>query len=282
MAYFNNILRGLLAALLLTTTLQAQDATALITKNAVNCDGFPIPNEPLYASLKNYKCICIGEMHGTEEPAALLVYLTRLYAAAGKRVIVGIEIPKTAMAGFIEERDSVHLAKSKFFSGQYGNGRASEAWFNALTTCNRLGVDFCFFDSDSDSAMYLNILEQYRRDTSAVMLTLSNKTHNRFTPKAASPTMGYYLKSFFGKQFCSIDHIFGGGTMYHRTSQGLELYEFPAVNQVFANATHYRSYFIANPFNASNGCSGYFYTERVTASPPYHAEKADNFAAQTP
>jgi hypothetical protein len=274
--HLNSILRNLLAALLFTNALQAQDASGLIAKNAVNCEGFAVPNDPLSASLKNYKCISITGMRGTEEPAEMLVYLTRLYAAAGKHIIVGIEIPKTEMVAFIEERDSVHLAQSRFFSGH--DARASEAWFNALNTCNRLGVDFCFFDSCSDSAMYLNILKQYRADTSAVILTLSNKPHNRFTPNSTSNI----LKNFFGKQFCSIEHIFGGGTMYYHTSHGIELYEFPPVNQVYANATHYRSYFIPNTFNASNGRSAYFYTERVTASPPYLAAPVDNLASKTP
>ena len=282
MKYLNTIIKSFLATLLVTTALQAQDASGLIRQNAVNCERFSVPNEPLYASLKNYKCICIGDMQGTEEPAALLVYLSRLFSAAGKRVIVGMEISETAMTGFIKERDSAHLAQSRFFSGPYAPGRASKAWFNALNTCNRLGTDFCFFDSYSDSAMSLHLLEKYSADTSAVILVLSDKSRNRFVPNGTSNTLGCYLNRFFGQQFCSIDHIFGGGTMYYNTSQGPELYEFPAVNQVFANASTYRSYFVPNTFNASNGCSAYFYTERVTASPPYLTETADNFAIKAP
>lgn len=255
----------------------------MIRQKAINCEDFSVFNASLYASLKNYKCISIGGMHGTEEPAALLAYLTKLFAADHKRVIVGIEIPETTMAKFIAQQDSSHLAQSEFFSGNNGHGRASKAWFNALNACNRLGVDFCFFDSYSDSTMYLQLLKQYRNDTSAIILTLSNTSHNSFNPNGTGNTMGFYLNNFFGKQFCSINHIFGGGTMYHHSSHGLELYEFPPVNQVFANATHYSSYFIPNTFGAANSCSAYFYTQKVTASLPYNADlAADKLAAKTP
>lgn len=276
------ILKNLLITLLLTNTLNAQEPGRLITQHAVNCDGFPVPNAPLFAYLQNYKCIAIGDMPGTGEPAALLAYFARLYAAAGKKVIVGIDIPKTEMAEFIKERDSLHLAQSKFFSGRYGSACASKAWFNTLTTCNRLGVQFCFFGSYSDSAMYRSVMEQYRSDTSAVILTLSDKAHNRSVPGNGSNTMGCYLKSFFGSQFCSVDHIFGGGSMYYQTSHGPELYEFPPVNQVYANATKYNSYFVPNIFNPSNGRSAYFFTERVTASAPYATHTADNVVAKVP
>jgi len=259
----------LLIFLLIVGKLYSQNGANVINTIAIDCKDLSLPNDKLYSFFKDYKCICVGEMHGTKEPAEFLVYLTKLFTEKNKKIIIGIELPKYAMTEFIEKKDSISLTQSGFFSSKSVDGRNSEAWFNAINECSKLKTSFCFFDGYQDNFKCGNIIECYNADTNSVILTLSGNVHNKLLPYKDNKTMGCYLKEYFGNKIFTINHIFNEGTMYNLTSEGLRVSEFPPKNNVFATSTNYSNYFVPNVFSTTDGYSGYYYTTFMTASLPY-------------
>jgi len=259
----------LLILLLTICRLSSQNVADTIKKTAIDCSGLTVPNDKLYSALKDFKCICIGEMHGTKEPAEFLVYLTKLFTDKKRKVIVGIEIPKGSMTKFIERPDSIGLTESGFFSNKGGDGRNSEAWFKAINECNKLKVQFCFLDGYPDNYKYDNLMECYKADTNAVILTLTGNVHNKLLPYKDIKQMACYLKDRFGNKVFSINHIYNGGTMYNLTSDGLKVHTSAPTNGIFSTSTNYSNYFLLNIFNTGRDYSAYYYTKVVTASLPF-------------
>jgi hypothetical protein len=244
-----------------------QNAEDFIKKQAIECGQWP--NQELYEILRDYKIICVGEMHGTKEPAEFLTGLAKTFISNGKKVTVGFEIPKREMKEFIDRRDTVGLLKTKFFSAKL-DGRSSEAWFRAIDECNRMGTGFCFFDdsgSDRDKDMCGKIVECYKADSNSVIIAISGNIHNKLVQHHENKTMACYLKEYFGNKVFSINHIYNQGTMYNRTSEGLGIHTISPSGGVFEVSTQYNSYFIRNIF-IDNDYSAYFYTKMVTASLP--------------
>lgn len=208
-------------------------------------------------------------MHGTKEPAEFLTGLVKTFISNGRKVTVGFEIPKGEMKEFTDKQDTLSLSKTKFFSAKL-DGRSSEAWFRAIGECNRMGAGFCFFDNskdDRDKGMFEKILECYKADSNAVILTLSGNIHNMLLPYKENKTMGCYLKEYFGNKAFSINHKYNEGTMYNRSSEGLGIHTIPPSDGLFARSTNYNSYFMQSIFK--DDCySAYHYTKTVTASLP--------------
>jgi hypothetical protein len=249
----------------------SQDEKNYILQNAIECKDWTAVNQNIYEILKDKKCICIGEMHGTKEPAELLVGLSRTFVANKKKVIVGIEIPKEAMNEFLQQKDSVGLSKTGFFSYKRMDARNSEAWFRTILDCAALNLDFCFFDElyggERDKNMFENLKKAYLSDTNSVLITLSGNVHNKLLPYKEQITMGCYLKEYFGTRVFSINHLWQEGSMYNLTDEGLKLKTYPPSNNALDN-TGYDSYFIKNIFSGMNDYSGIFYTRKMTASLP--------------
>ncbi|MBS1636885.1 MAG: hypothetical protein JST26_13290 [Bacteroidetes bacterium] len=251
--------------------LYSQNVSEAIQKNAVECKDPAAVNQNLYNLLKNYRFICLGEMHGTKEPAEFLTGLAKTFASNNKQVIIGFEIQDSLMASFYQQHDSSGLSKTAFFSGKTVDGRGSEAWFRAINTCNKLGVRFCFFDNtkaNRDFVMYENILKCSRADTNAVFITLSGNIHNKIVPHNGSKTMGCYLKERFGKKVCSINYMNNGGTMFSKTADGLKIHQVAPGNSIFSTVTAYENYYLPNIFNIED-YNGFFYTKTMTASLPF-------------
>jgi hypothetical protein len=265
-----NKIKFIFLTLLTIGRLHCQNAEEAIKKTAIEYKDWTASNQNIYAALKDYQVICVGEMHGTKEPAEFLIGLAKTFVSNNKTVIVGIEIPENSMTQFQKQRDSIGLAKTKFFTDKTVDGRGSEAWFRAINECNKLGVKFCFFDNSDnnrDCGMYEKLIGCYPADTNAVLLTLSGNIHNIIIPFNGSKTMGCFLKEHFGNKVCSINHIYNGGTMYNRTSEGLKVHTVNPTNSVFSTSTNYNSYYLQNIFNIPE-YSAFFYTKTVTASLP--------------
>ncbi len=255
--------------ILISCKLLSQNVAGTIGKLAIDCSGLRLPNDKLYSTLKDLKCICIGEMHGTKEPAEFLVYLAKLFTNKQRKVIVGIEIPEGSMTKFTERQDSIGLVESAFFSLKGSDGRNSEAWFKAINECNKLKVSFCFLDAYPDTLKYDHMMACYTSDTNAVVLTLTGNVHNKLVPYKGEKQMGSYLKQRFGNKVFSINHIYNEGTMYNLNSEGLQVHSFPPTNDVFTTSTNYSNYFLLNIFNTGPDYSAYYYTRVVTASLPF-------------
>lgn len=249
----------------------SQNVEEAIKKTAIDLKDWTAANQNIYTALKDYKVICIGEMHGTKEPAEFLIGLTKTFVSNKRTVVIGIEIPESTMAQFQSQSDSIGLSKSKFFTDKTRDGRGSEAWFRAINECNKLGLKFCFFDNsdpDRDLGMFNKLMKCYANDTNVVILTLSGNVHNRIVPFNGAKTMGCYLKERFGDKVCSINHINNGGTMFSRTSAGLKVHTIEPTDGVFTTATKYDSYYLPNIFNSWE-YNGFFYTKTMTASLPH-------------
>ena len=254
--------------LLTVCRLSSQSVADTIKKIAIDCKDLTLPNDKLYSALKDFKCICIGELHGTKEPADFLVYLTRLFTDKKKKVLVGIEIPKEEMKEFIAKPDNNTLKRTAFFSTKGKDRRHSEAWFNAISECNKLKASLCFFDGYPDTLMYSNLIDCYKSDTSYIIITLTGNIHSSPEPVDDYKTMGCYLKEYFGKKSFAINHFFNEGTIYN-SSDDLTIRNIPPINNAFATSTSYSSYFILNIFDGPYNCSAYYYTKKVTISPPF-------------
>jgi len=246
----------------------SQTAAEAIRKNAIECKDWTAPNQKIYTLLKDYKFICVGEMHGTKEPAEFLIGLVRTFVSNNRKVVVGLEIHDSLMTSFHQQQDLIGLLKTSFFTQISGYGIESEAWFSAIDACNKQGVRYCFFDNSRekrDYGMYEKLLRSYQADTNVVVITLGGNFHNKLSHD--NETMGGYLKDRFGNKVCSINHIYNGGTMYNQTSEGLGLHQLQSTDDVFSTSTLYDAYFIPNIFTSTD-YSGFFYTKTVTASLP--------------
>lgn len=265
-----NKIKIIFILLFVSNRFTCQNVEEAIKKTAIEYNDWTSSNQNIYNVLKNYKFICVGEMHGTNEPAEFLMGLAKTFISNNLKVIVGFEIPNNLMTEFQQQQDSIGLAKTDFFSVKSIDGRASKAWFNAINECNKLGAKFCFFDnanSNRDLGMYEKLLESYHSDTSFIILTISGNIHNKIAPYNNSKTMGCYLKENFGNKVCSINHLYNGGTMYNRTSKGLKIHTVQPTNGIFSTATNYKGYYLPNIFNI-NDYSAFFFTKTVTASLP--------------
>jgi hypothetical protein len=261
----------ILLTIFVVTGLYCQNPEDAIKKTAIEIKDITLPNQNLYGALKDYRFICLGEMHGTKEPAEFIICLTRTFIANKQRVVIGLEIPEALMEQFRKQQDSIGLTKTEFFSGKTSDGRASEAWFRAINECNKLGVNFCFFDNsdyDRDFGMYEKLIKCYQSDNTAIILTLTGNVHNRIVPFNGSKTMGCHLIDRFDNKICSINHIYNRGTMFNRTSEGLDVHTVEPTNGIFSTSTNFDNYYIANIFNITE-YSGFFFTKTMSASLPW-------------
>jgi hypothetical protein len=264
-------IKYIILTLLTVGQLHCQNAEDAIKKTAIEYKVLTDPNQNVYTVLKDFKFICIGEMHGTKEPAEFLIGLVRTFVSNKRTVIVGLEIPNKLMTQFNDQRDSIGLSKTNFFTDKTVDGRGSEAWFRAINECNKLGVKFCFFDNSNDNrdyGMYENLLECYKSDSNSVILTLSGNIHNRIIPFNNAKTLGCYLKDRFGKKLSSINHTYNSGTMYNRTSDGLKVHFIEPTDGIFNSSTNYQNYYLPNIFNIDE-YSGFLFTKTTTASLPW-------------
>lgn len=262
--------RIIFAILLTAPRIQCQSVEKAIRTTAIEYKAWTSPNQEVYSVLKNYKVICLGEMHGTKEPAEFLTGLARTFISNNRRIIVCLEIADSLMTQFAEQRDPTGLSRTNFFSGNRGDGRNSAAWFSVINACNNLGVRFCFFDNSDDNrdlGMYQRIMDCYSGDTTSVVLVLSGNIHNKIVPYKNDSTMGCYLKAHFGRKLCSINHLYNGGTMYNNTSEGLKVHQVQPLNSVFSTATDYDGYYLPNIFTLDD-YTGFFFTRTITASLP--------------
>ena len=253
--------------------LQSQTLSNFIKQNAID-----LKRDSIFDIIKDYKCVMLGEVHGTKEAAGFLEQLIKLASKNGKKIIVGLEIPGNDMQEFIKKPTTNNLKKTLFFKDGYGDGRNNEAWFKLIDNCKSLkNVQFCFFDGDSDEyyssedrdkVMFDNIVSEYKKDTARVVYTISGNIHNKITPYRKKKVLGCYLVDLFTeKNVLSINHIYGDGTAYNRVSGTLKKRDIKGQTGYWSTSTPLENYFLPRlPKNFQDGNNAIIYTKTITAS----------------
>src|SRR5689334_12576646 len=96
--------------------IHGQGNSAYLKANAVRVEDPYRLNDSVYTLLSPFQVFMVGEMHGTNESAQIVIGLANLFASKGDSVSVGLEIPAELMANFISSRTDSSIYQSNFFS----------------------------------------------------------------------------------------------------------------------------------------------------------------------
>lgn len=260
-------------------TANGQDLST-IKENAIKIDKLDSLNRKIYKLLSNYKLIMVGEMHGTNEPAKLVIGLTELLTNIGDSVQVGLEIPSDQMTKYLELHLNSNIYSSDFFAKNSTDGRASFAWAEVISKLNtNTKVRIFFYDinkgeckntDDRDSAMYLKIKNEIKGHPKWKTITLSGNIHNMLLPYKEKTKMALYLSKDIelniSDNICSLNHYYQSGTMLNNTGNGLELHQVNNSTSNYSKAVDYDNYLLLFPVNIVDRYNGIYFTRNVTAA----------------
>ncbi len=248
--------------------INAQSLTYEIKQHAHNILHFDSLDAEIYKLMNSFRLIMIGEIHGTNEPVKFVESLTKLFTQNGDSVYVGFEIPENQMRQFIEKPTKDNILKTDFFSNPSGDGRASEAWYNALAIIlENPKAKVFFFDREHhdtgnvDSVMYVKIKKRLRQYPNWKVITISGDIHNRVNTENNEYSFGSFLQHDtelnIAEKICSLEHIFKGGeTLWNNFKETDSAYTMVG----------YDSYIYLYPINSLESYSGFIYTKRLTKS----------------
>ena len=260
-------------------TLLGQADSARLATSAIEIGKPDSLSTEIYNALHPYKLIMIGEMHGTNEPAAFVKGLAQLFASHKDSVRVGFEIPSDQMKEFMKAKTERSVYNSTFFKMGSADGRASEAWASCIASLAKKPlVRIFFFDVnsdesknkliDKDSLMYLKIKNEIEKHPSAVVITLSGNIHNMLLAyKGENKIARYFIKdknSSFADNMCSLNHTFKSGSMLNNTRKGLLLSKMDNGTSEYSKFTKYNDYLFLFP-SKQYAYNGVLFTRTVTA-----------------
>lgn len=259
---------------------QGQDYSTYIKENAIRIDKLDSLNIEVYHSLSNYKVIMVGELHGTNEPAKLVIGLANLLTKMGDSVQVGLEIPSEQMTKYLNQPSDSNIFYSDFFAKKANDGRASVAWAEIISRLNKnpnLRIFFydinkgdCKNPDDRDSVMYLKIKSKIKENPKCKTIILSGNIHNMLLPYRTKSKMALFLSKDndlnLANKICSLNHSYQSGTMLNNTGSGLELHQVNNSASDYSKAVDYENYLLLFPANDINRYSGIYFTRSVTAA----------------
>jgi hypothetical protein len=234
----------------------------------------------LWPYLTPYKLIMIGEMHGTNEPAAFVTGLAQLFAFHGDSVQVGFEIPSDQMGEFLKVKTEKSIYNSEFFSKISNDGRASKAWATAIATLNKNPrINIFFYDiisgesrfiDDRDSIMYLKIKSNIKAHLKWKTITLSGNIHNMLQPYKGEKKAATFLRNDselkLKNKLCALNHNYESGTMLNNVGKGLELRQVNMGESSYSKRSHFDNFLFLHTYDPANTYSGFFFTKTVTAA----------------
>lgn len=238
-------------------------------------------NDTIYHEIKDKQIIMVGEIHGTKESAEFVESLAKLISKKEGKVLVGIEIWSEIMNGIDTLNVEASVNQTVFFSRENTDGRNGIAWRDLVTHCLEDSlIDLFFFDNSNeyrfmgferDSAMYLSVLEQFIKDPSRKIITLSGNVHNMLVPMGEMKTMGTYIVNdtlnFTKNSICSVQHVYSEGTMLNNTGNGLELKNIEFEESLYSKSHSSSNYFITYTAVQPSPYNGLFYTRKINHSP---------------
>jgi hypothetical protein len=253
-----------------------QNPTDTFSNRAFRINSPDTLNQKVYEWLKPLKMIMVGEMHGTQEPSRLLTGLAEMFLQNGDSVLVGFEIPSETMAAYFQNKSPEGILASEFFSTPSMDGRASEAWFEAI---KRIGKNpragLFFFDANTgekkrDSTMFVKIKAQILSHPNCKILTISGNVHNIRIPFDGKPRAAAFLANdpqlAIQDLMFTFDHRYESGNMRNHTGNGLELREVKKGNSPFGLNAPFENFLFAFPPGKQNYHDGFLFTKKVIAA----------------
>lgn len=258
--------------LLLYSKSTAQKCKQYINKNAVCVSN----TTKTYTLLNEYDIVMVGEIHGTTEPAELVLDLANVFIANNEKVIIGIEAKTSEFELFIENPNEENLKKSTFFTRENVDGRNGLAWYNLiLKSLEKKSIKLFFFDIEDyaqyeirDSLMARNIYNKYNEFSDYKMITLSGNLHNTLIPKYENIKSTYnFLEKNDGIKIGTIAHTFHEGSALVNRGNGLETYTFAPKETIFSKSKMDCSFLVFNNKNKSKKYYTFrYYTPKITSS----------------
>ncbi len=270
-----------------TVTCFGQVSAEFIEANAVEIKDRKEANDSVYKAIKDYKAILIGEMHGTKEPPEFFVGIVKSLMKNGKKVVVGLEIPKDGI-DFTQDFTVEDLKKAPAFYSTSPDGRQCIAWAEMLVELKKMNAEILCFDLsmeykgdkrlERDSVMASTIEDYLKNDTSKVFVSLTGNISNMLLPHKKIKTMACYLMDsdsscLKGKKVLSINYLYGTGTMQNWMNNGYQLRETDSNAPFYIYATSYDNYLFAYPDPSMKGYNGFLFAKTITASGPLVEKK---------
>ncbi len=265
-------------ALFVSTQLSCQLANDPISKlrnNAIPIDSLSDLDGRIYEEIKNYEVIMMGEMHGTNEPAAFVLGLAKLISKKEGKVVLAMEIQSSEIDIYGKKITTENLLKTKLFTRENIDGRNGQAWFNLIAEASRVnGLSIVYIDNNTvqprDSSMYLDV--KYCKETfpNTKIITLTGNIHNILKPYVGEHKLGSYLMNdtvlFNPQKIMSINHMYKSGTMMNSNGKGIELRTVEGKDSFLNKTIATKKYLCKNIFESQNNYTHFLYTESVSHS----------------
>ena len=237
-------------------------------------------SDTVYKAIADNQLFMIGENHGTNEPATLVISLAELFTKDNNKSQVGIEIPTIQMKTFLLSLTDYSIYSSEFFTKLSSDIRPSYAWADMIASLNRNhNIELFFFDVDSltqanqndrDSLMYVNIKKRMQLHPNWKTITISGNIHSMLLPYHGEKKMAMYLYEDkdlnISSKILSIRHTYGAGSLWDNAGSTPHVYETENNNSSFAKLADYNSYLFLYPENTKVIYNGIYFTRKVTVS----------------
>jgi len=254
----------------------AQDDVNYVRTHSVMIENPDMLSDSLYTCLAPYRVMMVGEMHGTNEPAAFVNGLVNLLTGHGDSVLVGLEIPSGLMKAFATQPNDFGIYQSDFFRNPSIDGRSSMAWQTLLIkSCKNSRVSLFFFDANEgeaapylrDSVMAAKIYQQHTLHPRWKIVTLSGNFHNKITDERS---MTYQLmhdaQYNLASEICALNTEYSEGSCTANFGNGLETKEIGSYPSVYNSTLQANRYFLLVSPGSGYEYSGFFYTRTITAA----------------
>ena len=256
--------------------LSGQGLKEQLKQDAIRIDNPEQLTDGVYQLLSPFHLLMVGEMHGTNEPAACVAGLARLFTSKGDSVQVGLEIPADKMKWYLSTQTDSSIYQSDFFARpNFNNGRESVAWANIIARLmGNPKIQIFFFDvnedemasADRDSIMYSKIKARHLRFPTWKMITLSGNLHVSNRP---GKMFSFLLEDeAFEKGFhiCTLNNYYSKGTCRANFGKGLEVRNLENNPGIFDTSLPFDKYLYLFPPGSNFPYSGIYYTRFITAS----------------
>lgn len=208
-------------------------------------------------------------MHGSREPVTFMLQ-TALALAEKHRVKVGFELPA------LDRNTSKSSTTGNGFSSDLSDGRPSDAWLKAFTELKKTkNADVFFFDvvpndpRDRDSVMFLNLLAQRHKDSTAIIITIGGNVHNRLQPYKDQKTMAWYLDRYTGEKLLCVNHRYDHGSMYNARGDSTTLHEVKDAGGVLLGLSPTPDYFYLDThLDFSKAWNAFLFTTKINPAFP--------------